>query len=86
MTSASTRSCARGRNSGFPTRGLRLLADLFYKLFVALLLYGFFTPVAFWLRLIRRDALKLRLDRGATSYWIKRRPPGPKPSSMANLY
>ena len=86
MTSGSNNSTRNQRRSGFLIRFLQRLADLLYKFFVALLLYGFFTPFALLLHLFRRDALRLRLDPDAESYWIDRRPPGPQPSSMSNLY
>ncbi len=33
-----------------------------------------------------KDFLRLRLDRGAKSYWIERTPPGPPPQSMKNQF
>lgn len=86
MTSSAGNDRTPKRRSGFLIRFRRELNDLLYESFVALLLYGFFTPFALVLRLIRRDALRLRLDPDAESYWIHRRPPGPQPSSMSNLY
>ena len=87
MTSGSGNDSTRKQlRSGFLARLLQQLSDLLYKFFVALLLYGFFTPFALVLRFIRRDALRLRLNPDAESYWIDRRPPGPEPSSMSNLY
>lgn len=86
MTSEFGNESARKRRSGILVRCLRLVTGLLYKSLVALLLYGFFTPLALFLRLIRRGALRLRLDSQVESYWIDRRPPGPLPSSMSNLY
>jgi hypothetical protein len=44
------------------------------------------TPVAFVLRLAGRDLLKLKSDHDASSYWIKRDPPGPAPEGMARQF
>ena len=86
MTSGAGNDAARKRQSSVRIAVQRQLADLLYKSFVALLLFGFFMPLALLLRLVRRDALRLRLDPHAESYWIDRRPPGPQPGSMSNLY
>jgi hypothetical protein len=37
--------------------------------------FGLFTLVAVIFRLIGRDALARRFDRGATTYWVRRSPP-----------
>ena len=37
--------------------------------------FGLFTLVAGIFRLIGRDALARRLDRGAATYWVRRSPP-----------
>ncbi|MEO8256581.1 MAG: SxtJ family membrane protein [Acidobacteriota bacterium] len=37
--------------------------------------FGLFTLVAVIFRLMGRDALARRLDRGAATYWVKRSPP-----------
>ena len=44
------------------------------------------TPVGLLMRARGKDPLRLRLDRGADSYWIDRRPPGPAPDSMRNQF
>ncbi len=38
------------------------------------------------MRAVGKDFLRLRLDRGAKSYWIERTPPGPPPQSMRNQF
>ena len=45
-------------------------------LLLGLTYFGLFTLVSVIFRLIGRDALSRRLDRGAASYWIRRSPPG----------
>ena len=44
--------------------------------------YGLFAPMGVLFRLIGRDALQRRLDRGATTYWQ----PKPQPDSPARYY
>ena len=41
------------------------------------------TPMAFFARLFRRDALGLRLDRNAASYWVRR---GDVPADLRRPY
>jgi hypothetical protein len=45
-----------------------------------------FTPVAFVMRLARRDLMKRRFDRAIGSYWINRVPPGPPGESLRNQF
>ncbi len=49
-----------------------LLGRVINPLLLGLIYLVLFVPLALWFRLIRRDALALRLDRSATSYWIER--------------
>lgn len=44
------------------------------------------TPVGVIARLAGKDFLRLSFDREATTYWIDRRPPGPRPESMRNQF
>jgi hypothetical protein len=53
---------------------------------MAMLFYGTVTPIALVLRWLGKDLLRLRIDRGADSYWIERRPPGPAPDTMRNQF
>ena len=53
---------------------------------MALLFYGTVTPIALVLRLLGKDLLRLSVDRGADSYWLERRPPGPAPDTMRNQF
>lgn len=43
-------------------------------------------PIGLVLRLTGRDLLGLRWDRGASTYWVVRNPPGPSPESMRNQF
>lgn len=51
---------------------------------LAVLYYTVITPIGLAMRLFGMDPLRLR--RGATTYWIERRPPGPAPQTMTELY
>jgi hypothetical protein len=44
------------------------------------------TPIGAVARVAGKDFLRLRFDREAITYWIDRRPPGPKPESMRNQF
>jgi hypothetical protein len=50
------------------------------------LFYLVFTPFALLMRLFGRDALRLRPDPRAATYWIPRQPPGPPPDTMSNQF
>jgi hypothetical protein len=52
---------------------------------LAVMFFGVLTPVSFAMRLFGRDALELRLDPAAKSYW-KTREPGPTPESMSQQF
>ena len=43
-------------------------------------------PTGWYLRLTGADPLRLKLDRTATSYWLKRDPPGPTGASLKNQF
>lgn len=63
-----------------------LISKVTNPVITALLFFGVFTPFAIFFRLIGRDAMRLRKDPGAGSYWILRQPPGPDPATMPNQY
>jgi hypothetical protein len=63
-----------------------LLARVVNPIVLALLFALVITPYALVLRLLRRDALRLRPDRDAASYWIERDPPGPDPGFLHRQY
>lgn len=46
---------------------------------LGIVFFGAITPVALLMRARGRDALRLRADREAASYWVSREPPGPEP-------
>lgn len=53
---------------------------------MALLFYLTVTPVALVMRLFGKDPLRLKFDRGAESYWIRRDPAGPAPETMRHQF
>lgn len=51
------------------------------------LLFGLvFTPAALWLRVARKDLLRLRWVPDAPTYWMPRSNAGPTPESMRHLF
>jgi hypothetical protein len=63
-----------------------LLGKVVSPIALGLLFYGVITPLGVVLRLAGKDPLRLKFDRGADSYWIRREPPGPPPDSMTNQF
>lgn len=59
-----------------------LLHRIVNPVILGIIFYGVFTPIAIGMRLFGRDALKLKLDPAARSYWVPRDPPGPAPGSL----
>ncbi len=62
------------------------LHRLVSPLVMALLFYGVVTPTGLVMRALRKDPLRLRMDRDAQSYWIHRDPPGPARDSMSQQF
>jgi hypothetical protein len=63
-----------------------LLGRIVSPIALGLLFYCVITPIGVALRLAGKDPLRLKFDRGAESYWIRRVPPGPPPDSMTNQF
>lgn len=55
-------------------------------IFTGLLFFVVFTPAGWFARLLGRDPLRLSFDSRASSYWIERRPAGPRPEDMINQF
>jgi large-conductance mechanosensitive channel len=53
---------------------------------MALIFFLVVTPIGAWLRITRRDVLRLRREPAARTYWIERNPAGPAPESMVNQF
>ena len=52
------------------------------ELAMLLIYFVIFLPISLLFRLVRRDALQLRIDRGAESYWQAK----PEPKNAASYY
>ena len=63
-----------------------LMGKVVNPLVFGLMFFALITPVAWVMRLRGRDALKLRPDTSARSYWVDRQPPGPRPESFKNQF
>ena len=63
-----------------------LLGKVVSPIALGVLFYGVITPIGAVLRLAGKDPLRLRFDRAADTYWIRRDPPGPPPDSMTNQF
>jgi len=63
-----------------------LLGKVVSPVALGILFYCVVAPIGVLVRLTGKDPLRLKLDSGATSYWIPRKPPGPPPDSMINQF
>jgi hypothetical protein len=63
-----------------------LLGKVVSPIALGVLFYGVLVPIGVVMRLTGKDPLRLKLDSGADSYWIPRKPPGPPPDSMTNQF
>ena len=63
------------------TRFGLLLSRVMNPLVLGLLFFAVVTPMGLVMRALGKDPLRRRFERGAASYWIERRPPGPAPMS-----
>jgi hypothetical protein len=63
-----------------------LLHRIVSPVVLGLLYFGMFTPIGWVMRLAGHDAMARRWDPSATSYWIRRAPPGPADDSFRDLF
>jgi hypothetical protein len=63
-----------------------MLHSIISPVMLFVLFYIVVTPVGVVARLAGKDFLRLKFDAEADTYWIDRRPPGPKPDSMRNQF
>jgi len=68
------------------TRFAWLIGKVTNPILMGLMFYLIFTPAALVRRLLARDALRLKFEGEAGSYWIPRNPPGPAPESIRNQF
>ncbi len=52
------------------------------ELAMVLIYFAIFLPISLSFRLVQRDALKLKIDRGATTYWQSK----PQPKDISSYY
>jgi len=62
------------------------LGRLTTPLVTGILFFVGVTPLAWIYRRLGKDPLARRFDRAAPSYWIERRPAGPRPDSMPRQF
>jgi hypothetical protein len=75
----------RGLNLAWAKFGL-LLHAVVNPVLLGVIFFLVVTPTALLMRLFGKDPLRLRLDRAADSYWIKREPAGPDPDSLPRQF
>ena len=64
-----------------------LLLARFINPVVMLIIYVIaILPTGLLLKLFGKDLLLLKFDNSASSYWIERKPPGPKPDSLEEQF
>lgn len=74
-----------GLNRQWMKLGL-LLGKIVSPIALGILFYLIIAPIGLLVRIAGKDPLRLKLDAGADSYWILRKPPGPPPDSMTNQF
>src|SRR5262249_17227635 len=63
-----------------------LLHAVINPIIMGLVFYGAVLPTGLVMRALGKDLLRLKIDRGSDSYWIKRQPPGPAPQTMKDQF
>jgi hypothetical protein len=59
-----------------------LLHGIVSPIVLGIMFFVVITPMAVLIRILGKDPLRLRFDREASTYWIRRDPPGPAPDSL----
>ncbi|HXF47570.1 MAG TPA: SxtJ family membrane protein [Burkholderiaceae bacterium] len=68
------------------TRFGLLLHRIVSPIVLGIMFFAVITPMGVLMRLLGKDPLRLRFDTQTQSYWIERRPPGPKPDSFPDQF
>lgn len=68
------------------TRFGLLLHRIVSPIVLGFLFYVVVTPIGVLMRLLGKDPLRLRWDPQSPTYWIERRPPGPKPETLSDQF
>ncbi|HEX2198849.1 MAG TPA: SxtJ family membrane protein [Burkholderiales bacterium] len=63
-----------------------LMGRVVSPIVLGVIFFGVFTPTGVVMRLFGRDAMCRRFEPGASSYWVKRDPPGPADDSYRNMF
>ena len=63
-----------------------VLNKVISPLVMGFLFYLTVTPIALIMRVVGQDPLRLKFDRRAKSYWIRRDPAGPAPETMRHQF
>ena len=63
-----------------------LLHRITSPIVLGLMFFCVVTPIGFVMRLRGRDPLRLSMNPDASTYWIDRIPPGPKPDTLPNQF
>ncbi len=73
-----------------PNRAWTRLGLLMFKVVnpvvLALMYVTTFVPIGLIMRACGRDPLRLKADPSASTYWVKREPPGPAPETMIHQF
>lgn len=68
------------------TRFGLLLHKIVSPIVLGFLFYIVVTPLGLLMRLLGKDPLRLRWDRRSSTYWIERKPAGPKPETLSDQF
>jgi hypothetical protein len=63
-----------------------LLHRIVSPLVLGVMFFGVITPMGLVMRARGKDPLRLRADAGASSYWVRRTPPGPARDSFKRQF
>ena len=63
-----------------------LLNRIVSPIVLGVIFFGIFTPTAWVIRLLGRDAMKRRFEPATPTYWVERDPPGPDPSGLPKQF
>ena len=63
-----------------------LLHRITSPIILGIMFFGVITPVGWLMRRTGKDLLRMKFDREAPSYWIKREPPGPDKTSLKRQF
>lgn len=68
------------------TRLGMLMGRIVSPITLGIMFFLVFTPMGWLFRAMGKDPLKLKRQPAATTHWVTRTPPGPKPESLNNQF